>query len=474
MMVETLRQASLFAQQRGAAEGLRLRYECLQWIERRCGSQRDLKQDEVAYYLTLIQDLDLLRQLHAWLPKARSCAEIRYALLHRVSSSEDECTQLPPERAVHIDAMQLIQVGCPALVHLNLDALLDDVTAVVRLFAKADVVFLTLVDERGRPIDIRYLGDEGKAKHFPEGMRPLLHLAQKGNRQVFNDMAVTFPHAHLPTSHIDLRHLAIIPISVPRRFLGAVFLGRREQPFREEEFFLVCTFLHQAAVAIENAFLHRQSLALAQMQERQRIAADLHDSVVQFLFAAGVEVERLLGHPGEGAPQARLRRVQRLITRATEELRMAISALGSASDVDAHLLTSLIEEAVHNFEELAHIPVTIVMPERLPPMRSMVVRAIHRIVRESLNNVYKHAEATAVIVSLAVTPTVVRLSIEDNGKGLSQERVEASRENGLHFGIQMMEQLAAQAGGYLEFLQSEEGHGALVRFTVPLEEAVQG
>ena len=472
-MAEAMKQASLFAQQRGAAEALQLRYECLQMIEQRCGALRDFKRDEMAYYLAVIQDVDLLRRLHDWLPDAPSCTEIRYALLHQGKPGERDCPHAGTGEVSHVDAMQLIQIGCPALVHLNLDALLDDVTAVVRLFAKADAVFLTLMDEAGEPLDMRCLGSRRKPRHFPEGMRPVLMLAKSGKRQVFNDMTFTFPQGKLPPSHVPMKHLAVIPISAPRRVLGAVFLGRAERPFVEEEFFLVCTFLHQAAVAIENAFLHRQSLALAQMQERQRIAADLHDSVVQFLFAAGVEVERMINHPTE-RPEDRLRRVQRLITRATEELRLAISTLASPASAETHLLTSIIEEAVHNFEELANIPVTIVLPAELPPMQSKVVRAIHRIVREALNNVYKHAEATAVIVSLAVTPTMVRLSVEDNGRGISHEAIEASRDNGLHFGIQMMEQIAAQAGGYLELLRSEDGeHGALVRFTVPLEEAVK-
>ncbi len=473
-MAEVMKKASLFAQQRGAAEALRLRYECLQMIEQRCGTLRDFKRDEMAYYLAVIQDLELLRQLHSWLPEAPSCTEIRYALLHQVKPREgDDCLRAEAGAVSHVDAMQLIQIGCPALVHLNLDALLDDVTAVVKIFAKADAVFLTLTDESGEPLDMRCLGGRRKPSTFPDGMRPVLMLARSGKRQVFNDMSLTFPQGELPSSHVPLRHLAVIPISAPRRVLGAVFLGRVERPFAEEEFFLVCTFLHQAGVAIENAFLHRQSLALAQMQERQRIASDLHDSVVQFLFAAGVEVERMLNHPAE-RPEVRLRRVQRLITRATEELRLAISTLTSPASADTHLLTSIIEEAVRNFEELANIPVTIVLPAELPPMQSKVVRAIHRIVREALNNVYKHAEATAVIVSLAVTPTVVRLSVEDNGRGITQEAIERSQDNGLHFGIQMMEQIAAQAGGYLELLHSEEGeHGALVRFTVPLKEALK-
>ncbi|GEM_PF-5045209 len=471
-MAEARRHTSLFARQRGAAEALQLRYEVMQRIEERCGTLRDLKRDEIAYYLALIQDIELLRRLREWVPKAQNCAEVHYTLLRQAEDDEDEDCSTPSQHDnLHTEAMRLIQIGCPALVHLNLSALLDDVTAVVRLFSKADAVFLALMNEDGEPLDIRCAGGTRHVQRFPDGMRPLLRLARQGKRQVFNDMALTFPHRQPPPSHVNLHHLAVIPISAPRGVLGAVFLGRTERPFVEDEFFLVCTFLHQAAVAIENASLHRQSLALAQMQERQRIAADLHDSVVQFLFAAGVEVERMLNHPVEH-PEMRLQRVRRLITRATDELRLAISTLASPTNVDAHLLTSIIEEAVRNFEEVSNVPVTIVMSPELPPLRSKVVRAIHRIVREALNNVYKHAEATAVIVSLAVTSSMVRLSIEDNGKGITREAIEASRDNGLHFGIQMMEQIAAQAGGYLELLHSEEGeHGALVRFTVPLEEA---
>jgi signal transduction histidine kinase len=186
------------------------------------------------------------------------------------------------------------------------------------------------------------------------------------------------------------------------------------------------------------------------------------------LFVIGMEAEALLNHLPEGAKdREKAFRIRRIASRATAELRSAIAALASGPVTGKMPLPTLLQELVDEFEKLANIEITLLLPSEWPELAPRVTQAIYRIVREALANIQKHAQATAAIVSITVRPDRLLVSIQDNGVGFPAN-MDGFTSNDLHFGMRTMHQLADHTGGYLEAINHEDG-GALVRFSLPFK-----
>ncbi len=153
------------------------------------------------------------------------------------------------------------------------------------------------------------------------------------------------------------------------------------------------------------------------MQERQRLARDLHDAVSQTLFSASLIAEVLPRlwerNPDEG--RKRLEEIRQLTRGALAEMRTLLLELRPAALVDADL-GDLLRQLAESITGRARIPVTVEVEGHCPPSAELKV-ALYRIAQEALNNVAKHSEATQATVSLHCQSDKIELIIRDNGKG---------------------------------------------------------
>ncbi len=216
-------------------------------------------------------------------------------------------------------------------------------------------------------------------------------------------------------------------------------------------------FASHAAIAIQNAQMHKESRHLATLQERQRLARELHDSVSQTLFTSSVMAESALLQWNENAAKARtlLADVLHLTKSALAEMRVLLLELRPKA-LEQMSLSALIELLAQAVQGRNMIEVVCKFGDIhvLPPA---VKVGLYRITQEALNNVIKHSTATRVDISADVRNSTVLLQIRDNGQGFERQQV-----SGSSLGLGIMKERAEEIHAKLR-IDSAPGSGTTIQ-----------
>lgn len=216
------------------------------------------------------------------------------------------------------------------------------------------------------------------------------------------------------------------------------------------------SFARQAALALQIAQVREDQERLARLEDRDRIGRDLHDLVIQRLFAVGLGLEgtaRLADHPGVAT---RLGKAVDDIDATIRDIRRTIFALGtmeSSEDVQAEV-TRLVERATASLKFRPELRFEGPVRSLIPPE---VVPDLLAVLGEALSNAIRHAEASALSVLLAAGDDIV-LTVADNGRGIDPGAVES--------GLANMRSRAENRGGAL-VVDSAAGRGTTLRWSVP-------
>ncbi len=251
--------------------------------------------------------------------------------------------------------------------------------------------------------------------------------------------------------------LMAVPLLVKDAIYGAIALYyEATRQFDEEEIGLASTFADQVALAIESARFSEQAQQAAAMEERQRLARDLHDAVTQTLFSASM-IADVLPRLWERKPQEGLRRLAELrqLTRgALAEMRTLLLELRPNALSEANL-----GDVLHQLGEAvtgrARLPVAVTVTGEATLTPDVRV-AFYRIAQEAMHNIIKHANASQVAVDLHLAPHSAILCISDDGRGFDPASVD-----GGHFGLHIMHERAAAVGAALR-VESQPGHGTRI------------
>jgi signal transduction histidine kinase len=209
-----------------------------------------------------------------------------------------------------------------------------------------------------------------------------------------------------------------VPIKLGERILGVLDIEEDGvNAFDDLDVFTTQTLADQLAIAIENAHLYEQAQELATVQERQRLARDLHDAVSQTLFSSSLIAEVLprLWEKNPDEARKRLEEIRQLTRGALAEMRTLLLELRPATLVDANL-GELLRQLAESITGRARIPVSVNVDGECPASAELKV-ALYRIAQEALNNVAKHSRATLATVDLHCQPDKLELVIRDDGKG---------------------------------------------------------
>jgi len=215
-------------------------------------------------------------------------------------------------------------------------------------------------------------------------------------------------------------------------------------------------FADQAAIALQNAQLHEKAQALAVLEERQRLARDLHDAVSQTLFSAAMIAEALPRLWDRNAKRAReqLHELYRLTRGAQAEMRTLLLELRPSTLLEANL-EELLNQLAAAVIGRTRMKVTLDIEGDLR-MPGDVQTAYYYIAQEAFNNIVKHSRARRVDVRVASTEEAITLSISDDGRGFDAEQVPATS-----LGLGIMRERANAIGASLQ-VQSAPGQGTTV------------
>ena len=369
---------------------------------------------------------------------------------------------------------RLMRVGSRLGMHLDLKILTQTAADCATELTQAQMGGFVLLGEDGEDVESFEISGW---PHKPDGVPSDVGIHSISYRQgvvLRVDDALSHPRAiRCPPNHPQVGPFLSVPLVRNGEALGAVFVGNEPSgpTFGADEENLLVAFSAQAAMAVENARRYAQAERLARLRERQRIAQSLHDTLAQMLFTIGLEAKwcgENLGPDGEG--RRRIEIIRRLAGRSGDELRSAIFALRSRYVPGDDGLVELLKEQVAEFETHSGIAATLIVPPRFPGLPRLVSEAVYRIVRESLSNVQKHAQASAVVVSLHGDHDSITVTIQDDGIGLAEPQSIEADDRDLHFGVVTMRQVAAQAQGDV-CIGNNDDQGVMVKARFPVSGA---
>jgi len=267
-----------------------------------------------------------------------------------------------------------------------------------------------------------------------------------------------------PRAHPQMRSFLGVPIVARGGIIGAFYLTDKvgADAFDEEDQRLIEMLAAHAAIAIENARLYERSRELSVVEERNRVARELHDSVTQNLFGVvlAAETAATLLDRDPSTARVQLQRVQELARAGMEELRSLIFELRPAALADEGLAATLrkhvgVLRRVYDRDIALHVAGT-------PRLGGPTDGDVLRIAQEAVNNALHHAQASRIDVGLDARNGTLVLTVSDDGVGFdpADPAVRARR-----LGLTSMEERARALGGALS-IDSAPGSGTRVRLEV--------
>ncbi len=287
-------------------------------------------------------------------------------------------------------------------------------------------------------LGIEYIEQSNRiARQLGPNSHQTVRLAMRSGRPIVREDVATHPQIDGRVRALAGRDriggMIAAPLSVQNRPIGsmACYVGHPHR-FSPEEIRLVSTVAHQVAIFIENARLYEQARRLAIMEERERIGHDLHDWIIQSIYATSLKLEKCLQLIDPQQHEMK------------EKITQAIDSLGSIRlDIRSYImdlrrkipteldLSDGLSQVVREFAVACPAQLDVALDESGVGLSHLEVFNLISIAREALANVSKHASATRVSVSLQRREDDLVLTIEDNGIGFHPTGQERRRGVGL-------------------------------------------
>ncbi len=265
-----------------------------------------------------------------------------------------------------------------------------------------------------------------------------------------------------------LRYHASIPLFAHGKRLGVFNVASMESRWWElsvADLRLLHTVGDLLSIAIERARLFARSTQLGIIEERNRLAREIHDTLAQGLTAVALKLETADALLETGTQPERVRQtVQQALdlTRANlEEARRSVLDL-RAAPLEGHTLLEALTKLTEEWTRQYGLPVSFLVAGGTRPLPVRLEVGLYRIAQEALTNIAKHAQASRVSLELSLTPAQIRLNIEDDGQGFEADDISPGR-----YGLLGLSERAKLLGGTL-CLESCPGTGTRLEVTIPL------
>ncbi|MET9897267.1 GAF domain-containing protein [Streptomyces sp. NPDC006446] len=344
-------------------------------------------------------------------------------------------------------------------------------TATVRELSDADLVTLALPVTGTTDLVIESAegrdADQVRGLALPDGTSLAAKVFASGERIVSTSLSQDPRTGTGSASVLDLGPAFVIPLGTQERVRGVLQVANRQggTEFPDATVEMIAGFAGHAALALEIAEHRRDAEQLLVLNDRDRIARDLHDLAIQRLFAGGLSLQSVLNRLADRPDVAA--RVQRVVDDLDDTIKVVRSTIYALRESDRSSATGLrarlVTEVGHAAETLGFTPAL-----RMSGLLDTDVSDEQRdhllaVVREALSNAARHSHATAVEVTAEATPATLRLRVADNGRGIGPD---ATRRSGLG----NLRTRAENLGGVCA-LTANEPSGTVLEWTVPLRHA---
>lgn len=362
----------------------------------------------------------------------------------------------------------------------------DAATRAIAGLQSVDAVLQVIVDQVRPLVGARYaalgiIGADGEIERFitsgidpgerarigdlPHG-RGILGLIVSENRPIrIRDLAMDPRRYGFPPNHPEMHSFLGVPVTVQGRSIGNLYLTERSDAveFSDEDARIVETFALHAGIAIENARLHEQVQRLAIVDERERISRDLHDGIIQSIYAVGLSLEDVPDLVRDDPDE-----VERRVERAIDNLHLAIRDIRNfIFGLRPELLTGIglaagLAAIAEEFRHNSMIDVELDTDALADEPDATTTAHLLGIVNEGLSNTARHSGATRASVRAESEPDgSVVVSVEDNGRGFDPEDAAALG----HQGLANMRSRVATIGATMTL--ASDGTGTRVEVRLP-------
>jgi two-component system, NarL family, sensor histidine kinase DevS len=368
---------------------------------------------------------------------------------------------------------RLIEAGMALASELSLDAVLRRIVELAVDLTGARYGALGVLTPDGRSIEefitVGITADERAALGDPPTGHGLLGALIREARPLrIPDIGADPRSVGFPPNHPPMKSLLGAPVTGRGKVFGNIYLTDKQDAgaFDEEDERVLVVLATQAAVAVENARLYdetersgRELQRLQVLEERERIGKELHDGVIQSLFAVGMHLQGLATATGDDNISRNLESAVEDIDHAIRDLRNYIFGLRPGILADRQLDQALKEMAT---DFAAHSGVVTVVEVDGDAASRLTSRAadVVQIVREALSNVGRHGAATTCRVSVERNAAGLVIEVDDDGQGFD---VELTRSG---MGLQNLQERVGSLGGVFQ-IESTPGEGTTVRATFP-------
>jgi two-component system NarL family sensor kinase len=259
-----------------------------------------------------------------------------------------------------------------------------------------------------------------------------------------------------------LRYHASIPLYAHGKKLGVLNVASTDwRQLSPDDLQLLYTIGDMLGIAVERARLFDRSAQVGAVEERNRLAREIHDTLAQGLTAVSLQLESADALLEADDDPVRIRKMVQqalALTRANlEEARRSVLDLRAAP-----LAGRTLVEALVLLTEAASLPVDLLVTGGSQPLPPRVETGLYRIAQEAINNACQHAHASQIVVKLVATPQAVTLTVEDDGRGFDLEDVAQSR-----FGLVGLNERVKLLNGRFH-IESTPGQGTKIEADLPL------
>lgn len=371
--------------------------------------------------------------------------------------------QLDPKLKALSEAVQTITS------ELSLEQVLQKIAQAAQTLVNASYAALGIHDGQGRLSRFITAGldpaTQAKIGRLPSGSGLLGFFLHRGEALIIKDLASHPASAGFPPHHPIMHDLLGVPIFSKGELIGALYLTDKQDgsDFTEIDQQLVEMLALHVAIAIENAHLYEKTQRLAILEEQERFARDLHDSIIQSIYAVGLSLDNIKASLPASNIEARDQ-----IDLSLKSLAAVISNLRNyifdlrPQALKSKGLQARLEGLVKELRVNTLLPVQVeIDPEINVYVNELQASHIFHIAHEALSNAARHAQADQVYLRLTRRADSLTLTIEDDGVGF---QVPESILPG-HHGLANIQKRASILGAEFE-LDSAPGRGSRLKVTL--------